>query len=104
MIVVIDKKVYDVLDTFYEQSRRLHCTLTEETCRAKIDRLEAAMYNFRRYVHSFSKTPVREDWKANGYYEMETENFHFAYRVYVLPNGEEVLRYHDVVHSLLNHN
>ena len=103
MIVVIDKKVYDMLEAFYEQSRRLHCTLTEETCRAKIDRLEAAMYNFQRYAHVFCKEPVRKDWKAKGYYEMETEDFHFAYRVYGLPNGEEVLRYHDAVHSLLNH-
>lgn len=61
------------------------------------------MFNFQRYAHVFCKEPVRQDWKANGYYEMETEDFHFAYRVYVLPNGKEVLRYHDAVHSLLNH-
>lgn len=104
MIVVIDSKVYEVLDEFYEKSRQKYCTLTEETCRAKIDRLEAAMYNFQRYARSFNREPYREDWKENGYLEMETENFHFAYQIYVLPDGSEVLRYRDAVHSLLNHN
>lgn len=104
MIVVIDPKVYDVLDEFYEQSRRLHCTLTLETCQAKMDRLEAAMYNFQRYAHAFSREPFRDDWKAEGFYEMETEDFHFAYQIYTLPDGKEVLRYHDACHSLLNHN
>lgn len=104
MKVVISPIVYEILDGFYEQSRRLHCTLTEETCQAKIDRLEAAMYNFRNYASNFQREPYRDDWRTEGYYEVEFEDFHFAYRIYELPDGEQVLMYHDAVHSLLNHN
>ena len=73
-------------------------------CRAKIDRLEHSMLQFAEYAEVFHKEPYRQDWHKAGYYEYITEDFHFAYRVYVLPNGEKVLRYHDAVHSYLNYN
>ena len=104
MTVVIDPQVYDVLDEFYEKSREAHVTLGLSECLAKIDRLEHSMLQFAEYAEVFHKEPYREDWRKAGYYEYITEDFHFAYRVYVLPNGEKVLRYHDAVHSFLNYN
>lgn len=104
MKVVIDPQVYNVLDEFYEASREVHITLGLSECLAKIDRLELSMRQFAEYAEIFHKEPYRQDWRDAGYYEYITEDFHFAYRVYVLPNGEKVLRYHDAVHSLLNYN
>ena len=62
------------------------------------------MLQFANYAEILHKEPYREDWRSKGYYEFVAEDFHFAYRVYRLPNGEKVLRYHDAVHSLLNYN
>ncbi len=104
MKVVIDPKVYDTLKEFYVVSCRVHFSLEYSTCVAKMKRLERAMFDFSNYAEILHKTPYREDWRAMGYYEFVTEDFHFAYRVYKLPNGEKVLRYHDAVHSLLNYN
>ena len=104
MKVVIDSQVYNVLDEFYEKSREAHVTLGLSECLAKIDRLEHSMLQFAEYAEVFHKEPYRQDWCKAGYYEYITEDFHFAYRVYVLPNGEKVLRYHDAVHSYLNYN
>ena len=104
MKVVIDSQVYNVLDEFYEKSREAHVTLGLSECLAKIDRLEHSMLQFAEYAEVFHKEPYRQDWHKAGYYEYITEDFHFAYRVYVLPNGEKVLRYHDAVHSYLNYN
>lgn len=104
MIVVIDQKVFDILNEFYTVSCRIHATLGIEECLAKIDRLEKAMRRFADYAEIFHKEPYRNDWRDLGYSEFTSEDFHFAYRVYILPNGEKVLRYHDAVHSYLNYN
>lgn len=104
MLVVIDQKVFDVLNDFYTVSCRKHVTLGYEECMAKIDRLENAMQRFSQYAEIFHKEPYRTDWCELGYSEYVAEDFHFAYRIYKLPNGGKVLRYHDAVHSLLNYN
>lgn len=104
MRVVIDPQVYNVLDEFYKASREAHITLGLSECLAKIERLEFSMRQFAEYAEIFHKEPYRQDWRDAGYYEYITEDFHFAYRVYVLPNGEKVLIYHDAVHSFLNYN
>ena len=104
MKVVIDQKVFDVLREFYTISCRIHFSLDYSTCIAKMNRLESAMLKFANYAEIFHKEPYREDWRNLGYYEFVTEDFHFAYRIYALPNGEKVLRYHDAVHSKLNYN
>lgn len=104
MRVVIDPQVYNVLDEFYKVSREAHITLGLSECLAKIERLELSMRQFAEYAEIFHKVPYRQDWRDAGYYEYITEDFHFAYRVYVLPNGEKVLIYHDAVHSFLNYN
>ena len=104
MKVVIDSKVFAVLDDFYDKSMKAHTTLSLSECLNKMDRLEAAMLDFADYAEIFHTEPYRKDWQEAGFYEFQTEDFHFAYKVYVLPDGEKVLRYHDAVHSLLNYN
>lgn len=104
MKVYIDHRVYEVMQNFYDISIDLHPSLDYETISRKIVRLEQAMYDFAKHALIFHKDPYRRDWKENGYYEFEHEDFHFAYRVYISESGELVVRYHDAVHSLLNHN
>lgn len=31
------------------------------------------------------------------------EDFHFAYQIYTLPDGQEIVRIHDACHSLIYH-
>lgn len=31
------------------------------------------------------------------------EDFHFAYQIYTLPNGEEIVRIHEACHSFIYH-
>lgn len=105
MRVYIDKMVYQVLDEFYDVSMKKHIALDYPTVVAKIDRLEKAMYDFAdkaaMVVHA---EPYRRDWKDAEYLELYTEGFHFAYKIYALPDGERVLYYHDAVHDKLNYN
>lgn len=102
--VHIDNWVYQVLDEFYDASMKKYITLDYPTVKAKIDRLEAAMYNFADKAESVHTEPYRRDWTAAGYKELYAEGFHFAYKIYMLPNGEKVLYYHDAVHDKLNYN
>ena len=104
MKVYIDKLVYQVLDEFYDASMKNHITLDYPTVKAKIDRLENAMYNFADKAEKVHVEPYRRDWKEAGFSEFYTEGFHFAYKVYELPDGERVLYYKDAVHDKLNYN
>ena len=104
MIVYIDKHVYQVLDEFYEVSMKKHITLDLPTVLAKIDRLEKAMYDFADKAEKVRKVPYRKDWQNVGYNELCVEGFHFAYKIYYLPNGEKILYYHDAVYDSLNYN
>ena len=104
MNVYIDKLVYQVLDDFYDASMKKYITLDYPTVAAKIDRLEKAMYGFADKAGKVHTEPYRRDWKEAGYLEFYTEGFHFAYKIYALPNGERILYYHDAVHDKLNIN
>ena len=104
MKVVIEPRVYDVMYDFYALSCRIHLSLKLSTCLAKIERLERAMKMFADYAEVMHKQPYRNDWKELGYKEFVTEDFHFAYKLYVLPSGEKVLCFHDAIHSKLNYN
>ncbi len=104
MKVYIDNHVIDVMWSFYEKSIQLHPALDYMTVINKIDRLEKAMLEFSAFADAFHKEPYLSRWRDAGYLEFVCEDFHFAYKIYHLPSGERVLRFHDAVHSLLNHN
>ena len=104
MIVYIDDRVYDVLDEFYDASMRKHPSLDYQTVVAKIDRLEKALYDFADYAEMFNGEPYKREWREKGYKQYNVEDFNFAYRVYLMPDGEKLLYYHDAVHDFLNYN
>ena len=104
MKIYIDNLVYKVLDDFYDASMRNHITLDYPTVLKKIDRLENALYDFAPYADIVNKVPYRKDWQKAGYREFYAEGFHFAYDIYCLPTGEQVLYYCDAVHDMMNIN
>ena len=93
-----------MFDDFYDASMKKHLTLDLATVLAKIDRLEQAMYDFADKAEKVRTRPYRKDWQEAGYKELYTEGFHFAYKIYSLPDSEKVLYYHDAVHDSLNYN
>ena len=104
MKVYIENQVVETLWDFYLKSLAIHPALDYPTIINKIDRLENALLDFATYAEVLHHEPYILGWKDKGYLDFICEDFHFAYRIYHLPNGEKVLRFHDVVHSLLNHN
>jgi len=46
---------------------------------------------------------VKAEWVKEGYREMICEDFHFAFDLVDLDNGETIVYVFDAVHSLLNH-
>ena len=104
MRVYIDDLVYQVLDIFYTTSMKNHITLDYSTVLNKIDRLEKALYDFAPYAEKINNVPYRKDWQKAGYREYYAEGFHFAYDIYYLPTGEQVVFYCDAVHDKTNIN
>lgn len=104
MKVYIGDLVYKELDDFYDASMKNHITLDYPIVSEKIDRLEKALYDFAPYAEILNNIPYRKDWQKAGYREMYAEGFHFAYDVYYLPSGEQVVFYCDAVHDMLNIN
>ena len=81
-----------------------HITLSFQTVEDKKNRLYDAIEDLRYNHRIYPKARLKQEWIDAGWQEFICEDFHFAYRVYVLPNGEKVLIYHDAVHSFLNYN
>lgn len=104
MKIYIGNLVYKVLDDFYDASMKNHITLDYLTVLEKIDRLERALYDFAPYAEMVNNVPYRREWQNAGYKEFYTEGFHFAYDVYYLHTGEQVVFYCDAVHDLMNIN
>ena len=104
MRVYIDHHVFDVMWDFYEKSLAKYPTLDYPTVIKKMNRLEKAMLDFAKYAEAFHHEPYKKSWQDKGYLDFICEDFHFAYKVYHLANGEKILRFHDAVHSLLNYN
>ena len=103
MKTYVDNHVFDVMWEFYEKSLELHPALDYATVINKINRLEKALYEFSAYADIFHREPYLPQWRDAGYLEFVCEDFHFAYKIYHLPTGEKILRFHDAVHSLLCH-
>lgn len=104
MKVFIDKKVQETIQEFYDNALSLHITLDESTVNRKIDRLYDAMYDMGKYAHIYPLARYKNDWIEKQYHEFIVEDFHFAFKIYRLSNGEDIVRIHDAVHSLLYHN
>lgn len=103
MRVFIDKAVHEEIVSFYEAAMNHHITLDEATVLKKIDRLYDAMESLGTYAEIYPIARLRSDWISKDYQEFICEDFHFAYKIYVLEDGERIVRVHDAVHGLLYH-
>lgn len=103
MKVFIDKKVHLQIEEFYEAAIAHHITLDEATVLKKIDRLYDAMESLGTYANIYPIARLNADWISKGYQEFICEDFHFAYKIYTKEDGEQIVRIHDAVHSLLYH-
>ena len=101
MKVYIDNAVHEEARSFYQAALAHHITLDEETVLKKIDRLYDALESLGNYAGIYPCARLKPDWISKGYHEFICEDFHFAYQVYRLEDGEMIVRVHDAVHSLL---
>ena len=101
MKVYIDQQVHWRIENFYENALLNHAALDELTVMKKVHRLYDALDSLGTYAYIYPKSRLNEEWIAKKYREFICEDFHFAYQIYTLEDGTEVVRIHDAVHSLL---
>ena len=101
MRVFIDKEVHEAIMSFYRAAMAHHITLDESTVLKKLDRLYDAIESIGNYAEIYPFARLKADWISKGYHEFICEDFHFAYKIYRLEDGEEIVRVHDAVHCLL---
>ncbi len=101
MKVFIDKTVHASIEEFYDATLFLHCVLDEQTVINKINRLYDSMEALGNYARIYPLARLKQEWIEKGYREFICEDFHFAYQIYTLPDGEEIVRIHDACHSLI---
>lgn len=104
MRVIIGDHVWLALDSFYEASLENYPTLTRETVHAKIDRmLEDLRFDLGAHYNLCPGAEYVDLCKQNRWRVFETEGFHFAFSLEVLPSGEQVIAIKDARHHLLYH-
>ena len=103
MRVFIDKNVHLQIESFYEAAMTHHISLDEATVIKKIDRLYDAMESLGTYAEIYPIARLNPEWISKGYQEFICEDFHFAYKIYTMDDGERIVWIHDAVHSLLYH-
>lgn len=103
MRVVIDKGVHASIDEFYDTALFLRRALDEETILNKMGRLYDAMEALGKYARIYPLARLKKEWIEKEYREFICEDFHFAYQIYTLPNGEEIVRIHEACHSFIYH-
>ena len=101
MEVYIDKEVHEELVSFYRSALKNHESLDEATVVNKINRLYDALDTLGETAEIFPRARLNEDWISKGYREFLCEDFHFAYQIYELDDGEKIVRVHEAIHSML---
>ncbi len=101
MRVFIDNEVHEQIEAFYENALKRHITLDEAIVVRKINRLYDALESLGTFASIYPLARLKAKRIEEGYREFICEDFHFAYQIYALDDGEEVVRVHDAVHSLL---
>ena len=101
MKVYIDRHVHWRIEDFYENALLNHTTLDEITVMKKVHRLYDALENLGNYAHIYPLARLKKEWTTKEYKEFICEDFHFAYQIYTLEDGTEIVRIHDALHSLL---
>lgn len=103
MRVIIDKGVHASIEEFYDSSLFMHRALDEETVLKKMSRLYDAMEALGNYARIYPLARLKKEWIDKEYREFICEDFHFAYQIYTLPSGEEIVRIHEACHSFIYH-
>lgn len=103
MRVIVKDTVYQAVEDFYVAAMEKHPTLDIQTVLNKEERLYNALRTLGRTYYLYSESRYVPDWKRKGYLDFIYEDFHFAFRVVVLPSGEMVVSVEDARHSLLFH-
>lgn len=104
MIIRIDNSVHAEIENFYTVSMQLHPTLDEAVVQAKKERLYAAIRSLKDYAYIHPMARYKRSWIDAGYREFIAEDFHFAYRIFIIEEtGEPVAYVIDACHSLLYH-
>ena len=101
MKVYIEQTVHNQVEQFYEEALLKHSALDELTIIKKIQRLYDALEALGDYAYIYPLARLKDDWIKKGYREYICEDFHFAYQIYIMDDGERIVRIHDAVHSLL---
>jgi len=81
----------------------LHPTLDEAVVEQKKNRLYESIATLSMFATIYPMARIKADWVKAGYREMICEDFHFAFDMVDLDNGETIVYVFDAVHSLLNH-
>lgn len=103
MKVIVDDIVVKAIDDFYIAAMNRHITLSEETVMAKKKRLIASLDSLKDYFFIYPKARWKQKWIENNWWDYLCEDFHFAYEVALVKDGQEVIFVCDAVHSLLYH-
>lgn len=99
----IDKRIFDVLDAFYDASMSLHESLSYEAVLAKEQRMMSDLKSLKHCAAAMPEVRFKKEWKDNRYHDFHTEGVHFAFRIETLPNGEQVVVVYDACPDLLYH-
>lgn len=101
MKIFIDKRVHQVIDEFYEYALLKHDALDEVTILKKVQRLYDALDALKLYARIYPIARLKKEWIEKEYREYICEDFHFAYQIYSIEDGSEIVRIHDACHSFL---
>ena len=101
MKVYIDQQVHWRIEDFYENALLNHIALDEVTVMKKVNRLYDSLESLGTYARIYPIARFKKEWIDKEYREYICEDFHFAYQIYTLEDGTEIVRIHDAVHSLL---
>lgn len=100
MRVIVSPIVRIKIKDFYQASMTNHPLLSEETVMRKMNRMLECL-EILAITQGFKKAQYNRQWIVNGWRELIVEDFHFAFDVVKIPDGERVVIVRDVVHSLL---
>lgn len=103
MKVILSNEAKYAINSFYQKALELHETLDETTVKNKIKRLYAGIRELKTFYSLYPKARYKEEWIQQGYRDFTIEDFHIAYRLVKLENGETVVYVADACHSLLYH-
>lgn len=103
MRVLIKDVVFERVDAFYMKAIDLHPTLDVRVVLAKEQRLYSALKSLGSTYFLYSPPRYIRKWQEAGYLDFICEDFHFAFCITELPDGEVIISVEDARHSLLFH-